>query len=256
MLDSARSVKVMSMSFEDRATDASSRPIALLIVDDHPLMRGGLRKLLELEADMQVVAEAGNGEDALQLAQRLQPDVVLLDINLPTLNGLEVTARLKTLHRHIAVVLLTAHDQSEQILYAMRAGASAYCTKGVEADRLFAIIREVARGNYVIGDRVYTPEALRAWLEAQRESVLGDDGERLQPLSPREMEILRCVTRGLHNKAIAQELGISHQTVRNHITSILTKLNVRGRTQAAIYALKHGWVRADEFNPPLENENE
>lgn len=244
------------MSLEDRSASAASRPIALLIVDDHPLMRGGLRKLIELEADMKVVAEAGNGEDALQLAQRLQPDVVLLDINLPTLNGLEVTARLKAIHRHIAVVLLTAHDQSEQVLYAMQAGASAYCTKGVEAERLFRIIREVAQGNYVIGERIYTPQALQTWLEAQRHSLWGDESDRHAPLSPREMEILRCVTRGLHNKAIAQELGISHQTVRNHITSILTKLNVRGRTQAAVYALKRGWVRADEFNPPLENENE
>ncbi|MCE7949078.1 MAG: DNA-binding response regulator [Chloroflexi bacterium CFX4] len=156
----------------------------------------------------------------------------------------------------LAGVLLTAHDQAEQVLYAMQAGASAYCTKGVEAERLFMVIREVARGNYVIGNRLYTPHAMQAWLDAQRESGWLDESERHVPLSPREMEILRCVTRGLHNKAIAQELGISHQTVRNHITSILTKLNVRGRTQAAVYALKRGWVRADEFNPPLENENE
>jgi DNA-binding NarL/FixJ family response regulator len=243
------------MSFEDKPAEAASRPITLLIVDDHPLMRGGLRKLIELEADMSVVAEAGNGEDALQLAQRWQPDVVLLDINLPTLNGLEVTARLKALYRHIAVVLLTAHDDTEQVLYAMQVGASAYCSKSVEADRLFKIIREASRGNYIIGERVYTPDELRTWLEAQRENAL-EEGERPQPLSPREMEILRCVTRGLHNKAIAQELGISHQTVRNHITSILTKLNVRGRTQAAVYALKRGWVRADEFNPLSESEND
>jgi DNA-binding NarL/FixJ family response regulator len=242
------------MSREKKPSDVPSRSITLLIVDDHPLMRGGLRKLIELEADMQVLAEAGNGEDALQLAQRLQPDVVLLDINLPTLNGLEVTARLKAIRRQVAVVLLTAHDQAEQVRYAMQAGASAYCTKGIEADQLFKVIREVARGNYVIGERVYTPQALQAWLEAQ--GSLSEESERHVPLSPREMEILRCVTRGLHNKAIAQELGISHQTVRNHITSILTKLNVRGRTQAAVYALKRGWVRTDEFNPLLENENE
>ncbi|MFQ3536800.1 MAG: response regulator transcription factor [Aggregatilineales bacterium] len=244
------------MSLEEKPADPASRPITLLIVDDHPLMRGGLRKLIELEADMKVVAEAGNGEDALQLAEHLQPDVVLLDINLPTLNGLEVTARLKALHRHIAVVMLTAHDQAEQMLYAMQVGASAYCTKGVEAERLFRIIRAVACGNYVIGERIYTPQAMHLWLAAQREGSSGEESERHLPLSPREMEVLRCVTRGLHNKAIAQELGISHQTVRNHITSILTKLNVRGRTQAAVYALKRGWVRAEEFNPPPENEND
>ncbi len=244
------------MSLEERPADPASRPITLLIVDDHPLMRGGLRKLIELEADMKVVAEAGNGEDALRLAELLQPDVVLLDINLPTLNGLEVTARLKALHRHIAVVLLTAHDQAEQMLYAMQVGASAYCSKSVEAERLFRIIRAAARGSYVIGERIYTPQAMHLWLAAQREASSGEESERHLPLSRREMEVLRCVTRGLHNKAIAQELGISHQTVRNHITSILTKLNVRGRTQAAVYALKRGWVRAEEFNPPPENEND
>ncbi len=228
------------MSFEGRARDTSSRSIALLIVGDQPLMRSSLRKLLELEAGMQVVAEAGNGEEALQLAQQLQPDVALLDVNLPTLNGLEVTARLKTIQRHIAIVLLTARDQAGQVLYAMRAGASAYCTKGVETGRLFSIIREVVRGNYAIGERVYTPEALRAWLEAQRDRVSGGEGERLQPLSPRGTKILRCMTRSLHNKAIAQELGLSCCPRHNHATSVLTKLNARGRAQAAIYALQHG----------------
>jgi DNA-binding NarL/FixJ family response regulator len=112
----------------------------------------------------------------------------------------------------------------------------------------------------VIGGKVYTERGAKEWLDQEAEKLGGayhpDDTERFVPLSKREMEILRCVTRGMHNKAIALELGISHQTVRNHITSILTKLNVRGRTQAAVYALKHGWVRAEDYRPPAESDDE
>lgn len=231
--------------------------ITVLIVDDHALMRGGLRKLMELEPDIAVVAEAATGEDALEKTRELQPDVVLLDINLPNLNGLQVAARLKSERSRTAVVLLTAYNESEQLVHAMRAGASAYCPKDIEPDRLFEIIRQAARGGYSIGDRVYTERGVQEWLnhEAEVRHQPGDT-DRLTLLSPREMEILRCVTRGMHNKAIALELGISHQTVRNHITSILNKLNVRGRTQAAVYALKHGWVRAEEYRPIIESDDE
>lgn len=241
----------------DAPKAALSPAIRVLIVDDHPIMRGGLRKLLELEADLQVVAEAGTGEEAIALTQSLTPDVLLLDVNLPTLNGFEVTARLKALRSRTAVIILTAYDEHEQMIYAMRVGVAAYCPKNIEPDRLFEVIRLVASGRFVIEGSTYTESGVRTWLELNSESAHLRDGEdRPASLSRREMEILRCVTRGLHNKAIAQELGISHQTVRNHITSILTKLNVRGRTQAAVYALTHGWVRAEEFNPPLETESD
>ncbi|GAB4546553.1 MAG: response regulator transcription factor [Anaerolineae bacterium] len=241
----------------DAPKAALSPAIRVLIVDDHPIMRGGLRKLLELEADLQVVAEAGTGEEAITLTQSLMPDVLLLDVNLPALNGFEVTARLKALRARTAVIILTAYDEREQMVYAMRAGAAAYCPKNIEPDRLFEVIRLVAGGRFVIEDATYNESGIRAWLELNAESAPSADGEeRPASLSRREMEILRCVTRGLHNKAIAQELGISHQTVRNHVTSILTKLNVRGRTQAAVYALTRGWVRVEEFNPPLETEND
>lgn len=228
--------------------------INVLIVDDHPILREGLHKLLETEGDITVVAEAGTGEEALAIVRRIQPDVVLLDINLPTLNGLQVTARLKAEHSHIGVVLLTAYDETEQILHAMRVGASAYCPKDIETNRLLAVIRHVARGNYVIGDKVYNERGVKEWLNTQiKEAVKpnpAEDTEPFGPLSGREMEILRHVTRGLSNKAIAQILGISQQTVKNHMTSILDKLNVEGRTQAAVYALKRGWVRAEEFRTP------
>jgi DNA-binding NarL/FixJ family response regulator len=230
--------------------------ISILIVDDHPIIREGLRKLLELEDDIVVLAEAGTGQQALEFVRQSQPDVVLLDINLPNLNGLQVTAQLKADRNHTAVVLLTAYDDDEQILHAMRAGASAYCPKDIPTDRLMEVIRQVARGNYVIGGKIYNERGVQEWLSSRVEALAGpyidDNGEHFLPLSPREMEILRCVTRGLSNKEIAQELGISHQTVKNHMTSILDKLKVQDRTQAAMYAVQRGWVRMSDYRRPIE----
>jgi DNA-binding NarL/FixJ family response regulator len=229
-----------------------------MIVDDHPIIREGLRKLLEMESDIVVIAETGTGEQALDLAREKQPDVVLLDINLPRMNGLQVASLLKADRTRTAVVLLTAYDDEEQILHAMRSGASAYCPKDIETDRLLEVIRQVSRGNFVIGGKVYNERGVQEWLNSQVEALSGpyvvDSGEHFVPLSPREMEILRCVTRGLSNKEIAHELGISHQTVKNHMTSILDKLNVEDRTQAAVYALQRGWVRVTEYRRPAEEE--
>jgi DNA-binding NarL/FixJ family response regulator len=229
-----------------------------MIVDDHPIIREGLRKLLEMESDIIVIAETGTGEQALALAREKQPDVVLLDINLPRMNGLQVASLLKADRTRTAVVLLTAYDDEEQILHAMRSGASAYCPKDIETDRLLEVIRQVSRGNFVIGGKVYNERGVQEWLNSQVEALSGpyvvDSGEHFVPLSPREMEILRCVTRGLSNKEIAHELGISHQTVKNHMTSILDKLNVEDRTQAAVYALQRGWVRVTEYRRPTEEE--
>jgi two-component system response regulator DegU len=224
--------------------------INVLLVDDHAIMRSGLRKLLELEQDITVVAEASSGEQALEIVQKLKPQVVVLDINLPTLNGLQVTDRIKAQHAELAVVLLTAYDDAEQELHAMRSGASAYCPKAIEPEKLFDVIRQAAQGKFVVGGKTYSERGIQDWIH--RRANPDEEGEHGMPLSPREMEILRCVTRGLSNKAIALELGISHQTVRNHMTSIIHKLNVRGRTEAAIYALKRGWVRAQDYHPPTE----
>src|SRR5690349_7252460 len=207
----------------------NERKINVMIVDDHPIMREGLRKLLEDEADIVVIAEAGTGQQALDMARDQQPDVVLLDINLPNLNGIQVTSRLKADRNRIAVVLLTAYDDEEQVLHAMRAGASAYCPKDIEPGKLMNVIRQVAQGNYMIAGKVYNERGVQEWLNSRVEALSGpyvvDSSEHFVPLSPREMEILRCVTRGLSNKEIASELAISHQTVKNHMTSILDKLN-------------------------------
>lgn len=233
---------------ENQANKAG-QVIRLLLIDDHPVFRQGLHNIFAAEDDIEVIAEAESGEEALQLVHRLQPDVLVLDINLPGINGLQVTSRLKADHVSTAIVLLTAYDDMEQVLHAMRSGGAAYCPKDIEPEKLVAIVRKVANGYYVVGQQEFDREGLQSWLNAGVEAVTGpyviDPGEHFVPLSPREMEILRYVTQGKSNKEIAQLLGISHQTVKNHMTSILKKLDVRDRTQAAVYALRRGWVRPD-----------
>lgn len=223
------------------------RKITLLLVDDHPVFRQGLHNLFATEDDIQVIAEGATGEQALHLVHTLHPDVLLLDINLPGINGLQVTSRLKADHSSTAIVLLTAYDDMEQVLHAMRSGGAAYCPKDIEPDLLIEVVRKVAQGYFVVGNQVFDEEGLKSWLDAGVEAATGpymvDPSEHFVPLSPREMEILQFVTQGKSNKEIAQSLGISHQTVKNHMTSILKKLDVRDRTQAAVYALRRGWVR-------------
>jgi DNA-binding NarL/FixJ family response regulator len=224
--------------------------IDIIIVDDHPLFREGVRNVIEAEEDLTVVGEAVSGDQGLDVARELTPHVALIDINLPVVNGIQVTRQIVAERLNIAVVLLTAYDDVEQVLHAFRAGASAYCSKDVEPGKLIDVIRQTAQGHYVVGDLVYDREGLENWLERGVETVrrphLQGDVPPYAPLSPREMEILQYVTRGMSNKEIAVRLGISHQTVKNHMTSILHKLDVEDRTQAAVYALRHGWVRLQD----------
>jgi len=234
---------------EQRQADAPDK-ITVLIVDDHPLFREGLSKVFSLEDDIKVIGEEADGEKALHLVCDLQPNVLVIDINIPSMNGLQVTRQLKADRIDCAVIMLTAYHDQEQVLHAMRAGASAYFPKDVEPGRLVEVVRQVMQGFYVIGDQLFDKAGLHTWLDAGVEAATGpymvDPGEHFVPLSPREMEILQFVTRGMSNKQIALELGISHQTVKNHMTSILKKLDVRDRTQAAVYALRRGWVRAQD----------
>lgn len=223
--------------------------IKLFVVDDHPVFRQGLRDVLETEPDMEVVGEAADGEAALELGYQLKPDVVLMDINLPTINGLQVTRRLTSIVPDLAVVVITGYDDAEQVFHAFRAGASAYCPKDITPDALVKIIKAVHNGQYVVGEKLMSHDEVVKWIEEKVGGMAGglpgDAEDLFVPLSPREMEILEHVTAGLSNKEIAYKLGISHQTVKNHMTAILRKLRVDDRTQAAVYALSRGWVRLD-----------
>lgn len=220
--------------------------IKVMIVDDHPVFRQGLWNVLAAHEDLCIVGEATDGPEAIERAQELLPDVVLMDINLPTLNGLQATRKLKALCPEVNVIMLTAYDDEEQVYHAIRAGASAYYAKDVSPERLVDVIRHVSQGQYIIGETVMDEDGIGDWLleEFRRfgVGVFEEEEQFFAPLSPREMEILELVIQGMSNREIAYRLGISHQTVKNHMTSVLSKLGMADRTQAAVYALRHGWV--------------
>jgi len=215
--------------------------IGILVVDDHPLFRRGIRMGLERERDLLIVAEATDGPAALQAADQFAPDVVLLDISLPTMSGFDVARAIKRRHPRSAIVILTMHEDDGHLFAAIRSGAEAFAAKAIEIDELIRLVRHIS------GSEAEEPapsfETARLLDEvrgvARRSAVEEDD---YSPLSPREVEILGFVSQGLSNKEIASVLAISDQTVKNNITSILRKLQVNDRTQAVIYALRHGWI--------------
>jgi DNA-binding NarL/FixJ family response regulator len=225
--------------------------ITVMLVDDHPVFRQGLRRVLEGEDDLDVIAEVDDGLEALRLAKQMIPNVMLLDINLPSMNGLQVARALKDTLLDINIIMLTAYHDDQQVFHAIRAGASAYFPKDVSPRRLIEAIRLVHQGSYVVEDRVLEKPQVGQWLLEQFEQTgidaEGDLSSLLLPLSPREMEILLFIAQGKSNKEIAYNLGISRQTVKNHMTSILRKLAVNDRTQAAIYALRRGWIRLQDI---------
>jgi DNA-binding NarL/FixJ family response regulator len=231
--------------------------ITLLIVDDHPLFRQGVAGALALEEGFRVVGQAADGKHALELIRDLEPDIAILDVNLPEMNGQQITHQVNQEKLHTRILLLTGYDDIEQAIHAAHAGAAAYCAKDIEPRSLIGAIREVVNGNYVMGGEVFTRRELDAWLARQMEGTrrsYSEPGSPFHPLSDREMEVLSCVVRGMSNKEIASLLGISHQTVKNHVTSILRKFGVEDRTQAVVYALKRGWVKLKDadLNKPQE----
>jgi DNA-binding NarL/FixJ family response regulator len=220
--------------------------ISIVVVDDHPLFQQGVIDAFSLESDFDVIGQAANGTRAMEIIRQLKPSVSVVDVNLPELNGQQITRQVANEKIPTKIILLTAYDDTEQVIHAMRAGASAYCAKDILPEKLVDIVRAVANGKYVVQEEVLDADELEKWLMNQTEQAIrpySDPGEPFHPLSNREMEVLECVTTGMSNKEIAGMLGISHQTVKNHVTAILRKLGVDDRTQAAVYALRRGWVR-------------
>lgn len=230
-----------------RQLNRTPKKIQVFIIEDHPLFRDGLERALGMESDLQVVGHAKTGLEGIRAVRNHRPDVVLLDVNLPDMNGLQIAKQLKSEQPGLAVVVLTAYHDTTQVLYAMRSGASAYCPKDISPDKLVNIIRDTAANYYVVDGKRMDYNTLETWIQETIESIIGPNApepdKQLIPLSKRETEILQSVTRGMSNKEIATDLGISQQTVKNHMTSILRKLNVEDRTQAAVTAIRHGWVR-------------
>lgn len=225
--------------------------ITLVIVDDHPLFRQGVVDSLALEPDMIFLGQASSGEEGLEMIRELKPQVAIMDVNMPGMNGQQVTHLIVQEKLPCRVILLTGYDDVDQILHAVMAGAAGYCSKEIDSPTLANGIREVAAGKYIVGTHIFTRRELDGWVEEQLEGSrrsYSEPGSPFHPLSEREMEVLGCVVRGMSNKEIAVMLGISHQTVKNHVTSILRKFGVEDRTQAVVYALKRGWVTLKDTN--------
>jgi DNA-binding NarL/FixJ family response regulator len=222
--------------------------ITIVVIDDHPIFRQGVADNFSLEQDFQVIGQASSGEEGLQLIRTVHPHVAVLDINLPGINGQQVARQVTLEKLSTRIVLLTAYDDVGQKVQGIFAGAAAYCTKDIEPELLAQIVRKVSQGEYWISDQEYNSAEIKRWLEKQTGSTVPytETGRIRESLSVREMEILVCITHGMSNKEIALNLGISHQTVKNHVTAILHKLGLNDRTQAALYALQNGWVRLNE----------
>ncbi len=203
--------------------------IRLLIADDHAVVRTGLRQLAATFADVELVGAAENGEEAVTLCADRSPDVVLMDLEMPVLDGVEATRRIAAAHPGVAVVVLTSFSDRDQILEALDAGAIGYLLKDAEPHELEKAVRAAARGEAPLD-----PRAGRALLSAR------DAASPLEALSGREREVLELVSRGLPNKLIARELSISEKTVKTHLTSVFRTLGVTDRTQAALWAERHG----------------
>lgn len=231
--------------------------VRLLIVDDHPLFRQGVRFALAAYDDLNIVFEASSAEEALDwlnaISPSQEPNVVLCDLNLPGISGLDVTRQLRTLYPSLGVVMLSIHENDEQAFNALQAGAAAYRSKDVNPKELADVLRRVARGEYVINDVVLEEPKVASRVLSQFRSLPQDlstapdaDFPLFTPLSDREIEVLERIAEGGSNKEIADTLGISTQTVKNHISSILRKLSLNDRTQAVLYALRRGWIETPE----------
>jgi DNA-binding NarL/FixJ family response regulator len=231
------------------APDETERRTRIVLVDDHALFRLGTRHLLEHEKDLEIIGEAEDARSAIDMAIDLNPDVVLMDLSLPSPGGIEATQRIKRQMPTTAVIVLAAAEDEESLFDAIKAGAAAFVLKEVDPADLVAVIRRVAAGEYLINDKVFARPAVasRVLKEFRELAIYGQEAQPIfAPLSPREVEILDNIAQGMTNKQVAYALSISEQTVKNHMSSILRKLSVNDRTQAVVYAMKQGWIRIPE----------
>lgn len=215
--------------------------IKILIADDHALLRQGIKKVLDFEEDLEVVAEAVDGQEALAKTLVLQPDILLLDLNMPVLNGVEVTKQLKAAKSKVKIIMLTIHDDDNYVIEVLKSGALGYLLKDVEPTMLIRAIHKVYEGQAF----VYPELAEKLFGEVEMEGNINQKAEeiwkarRSERLTAREMDVLRCIAKGFNNQEIAQALFVSEKTVKNHLTNIFRKINVNDRTQALLYVLRN-----------------
>ena len=215
--------------------------IKVLLAEDHVIVREGTREFIQREPDMEVVGEAGDGEEAIKLATELQPDVVVMDIAMPKLNGIEATKQIKALQPSTAVLILTAYDYDQYIFALLEAGAAGYLLKGVRVHELIDAVRAVYAGESVLHpviarrviDRLISPKPTET--------------QAIEPLSERETEVLKLAATGISNKDIAEQLFLSPRTVQVHLGNIFNKLGVASRTEAILYGLRRGWLTLEDL---------
>ncbi len=214
------------------------RPISVMLADDHVLFRQALRHLLESEPDIEIVGEVGDGNSVLDIAEEKHPDVILMDISMPGIDGVSATRDVKAEIPGIKIIILTMFSEDGHVIRAVRAGADAYLLKNTDATKVIDAIRAAARGASVIEPKM----AATLLSEFRRMSHLQEE-DGLASLTEREIELLRLVAQGLSNKEIAYELSLAESTIKNRLSILFEKLDVKDRTQAAIYALSHGLVQ-------------
>lgn len=210
-----------------------SEKASIMLVDDHPLLRKGLRQLITLSDTMEVVAEAGNGEDAIALGRDLDPDLILLDLNMQGMDGLTTLRRLRDEEVTSRIVMLTVSDADDDVLAAISAGADGYLLKDMEPEEILVQIERALSGKTVLSETItqVLTDAIR--------SPAGKNRARADSLTPREMEILKLIAKGLSNKLIARELNISDGTVKVHVKHLLKKLHLRSRVEAAVWVINN-----------------
>lgn len=218
--------------------------IRVLLADDHAVVRQGLRTFLDLQGDVEVVGEAADGEAALDAAERVAPDVVLMDLVMPRLDGVAAIRALRERAPEARVIVLTSFGDDDRVFPAVRAGAAGYLLKDVEPAELVRAIRTVHAGQSVVH-----PAVAARLLEELADARRGPAREPGEDLTTREREVLRLLARGRSNKRIALELGVAEKTVKTHVSHILGKLGVNARTEAALFAVRHGLAELDEVRP-------
>ena len=217
--------------------------IRIVVVDDHAVVRQGICHLLQKEPDLEVIGEAGDGEVAIKIIEQLRPDVAILDISMPKLNGIEVTRRVKPTCPSTAILILTAYDDDEYISTLLEAGAAGYLLKGVDSREVVEAVRAVHTGESVLD-----PAIARKVFSQYASTTAKAGKEKPAPeLSEREIEVLKRAAKGMSNKDIAGELSISMRTVQGHLASIFNKLGVGSRTEAVFQAVKRGWLSLEEL---------
>jgi NarL family two-component system response regulator LiaR len=219
--------------------------LTVLIADDHPLVREALRRALDGEEDMEVVAEAADGEQAVKLASELKPDVAVMDIVMPKLNGIEATRKIKTIAPDIAILILTAYDDDEYVLGLLDAGAAGYLLKSARGRDLAGAIRAIKSGESVLHPKIIAKLLKRAMVAPVEEHKASE------VLSERESEILKFVAMGMSNKEIAEKLYLSERTIKAHLTNIFNKLNVASRSEAIVRGLQWGLVTLETTDEKL-----